>query len=79
MSPLRKGIMNLNKTDQSFETHKPGYYKFEEEESEPRICVKEGCYKKYRTRLNLLRFCSWGCKEGFLSSFGMGSVKGVRK
>jgi hypothetical protein len=70
--------MKLNKTDQTFKDHLPEYYHFDEHEWDEKICVREGCYKKFRGRLELLRFCSRGCMELFLSSFKLGVIKGTK-
>jgi len=69
----------MNTTDQSFKDHLPEYYFFDDEEWEPKICVREGCYRKFRSRLELLRFCSRDCMGKFLSSFQLGVVKGTRR
>lgn len=53
-------------TDEMFEAMRPGYYVFGREEREA-ICFT--CYKKFRTRLELLKFCSPRCQKEKLSTF----------
>lgn len=47
----------LTKTDQLFETHQPGYYKFSDKIYE-RECFLPSCGEKFKTRLQLLKYCS---------------------
>lgn len=53
-------------TDRLFESKHPGYYIFDTVEREP-MCMT--CFKKFRTRLMLLRFCSPSCQHKKLESF----------
>ncbi len=59
------GVESVTATDALFEEKKPGYFIFEEGEPWERNCWT--CGKKYETRLELNKFCSPKCKEGFLS------------
>ncbi len=54
---------NLGGTDKAFDEDKPGYYIFGEKEYE-RECWKRG--GKFKTRLDMNKFCSPGCKDAFL-------------
>jgi len=46
---------------------RPGYYVFEKEASEERVCLT--CFGKFRTRLRLNRFCCRGCQVAKVESF----------
>lgn len=45
------------RTDRLFETHQPHYYKFDKL-CEERICQLSSCDNKFRSHLELLKYCS---------------------
>lgn len=50
------GVDVLNECDRTFELARPLHYKFGKE-SEERICALATCSRKFKTRLELNRFC----------------------
>lgn len=50
-------LFEPTRTDSLFEASKPNYYKFSDTINE-RECPIQGCGKKFKTRLQLLRYCS---------------------
>ncbi len=64
----------MTRTDRLFETRLPNYYVYGSEKKE-RACWK--CGEAFTTRMELNKFCSPKCKDGYLDE-AFGKMKGVK-
>ncbi len=75
VTPEPRPEVHRTRTDRLFEIRLPGYYIYGSEKKE-RACWK--CGEAFTTRMELNKFCSPRCKDGYLDE-AVGRLKGVKK